>query len=368
MKKILIILIGVALLGCTDNHKGASPLVKVGTMPAFEPGYELGVSACYAAVHNGALYIAGGCNFPEEPAAEGGAKRYYNGIYRAVIGDTLVWEQVATLPEASAYGATAQVGSRWIIAGGMNSEGATADVYCIDLEKGYEAMALPPLPCTIDNTAAAASGEQIYVVGGNADGKASDRVFTLDLTATENGWQELPTMPSRARVQPVCAATARALYVWGGFSPADSIGGAATHCEGVYYTFDSGNWMHLADIRIKGEEETFSLSGGTAVICSGRIMAAGGVNKEIFTDAISGRYNLTSKEEYMYHPAEWYRFNPRLAAYNPSDDSWELIHNDKAFARAGAIMVANGKDIIYIGGELKPGIRTPDIHILKQPK
>lgn len=368
MKKVLFILIGVALLGCTNNHKGASPLVKAGTMPAFENGYELGVSACYAAVYDGALYIAGGCNFPEKPAAEGGAKRYYNGIYKAVLGDTLVWEQVATLPAASAYGATVQAGSRWIIAGSMNSDGATSGVYCLDLEKGSEAVALPSLPCTIDNTAAAINGEKIYVVGGNADGKASNRVFMLDLAATEKGWQELPAMPSRARVQPVCAATVEALYVWGGFCPADSINDAVTHCDGARYIFAEQRWEKLPEVVIEGEEEPFSLSGGVATLCGDRIVAAGGVNKDIFTDAISGRYTLTSKEEYMHHPAEWYRFNSRLAAYDPQKGCWELISNDKAFARAGAAMTANGNDIIYIGGELKPGIRTPETIIFKQDK
>ena len=366
MKKILFILIGVALLGCTDNHKGASPLVKYGTMPAFESGYELGVSALYAAVYDGELYIAGGCNFPEKPAAEGGAKRYYTGIYKAELSDTLVWEQIATLPAASAYGATVQAGGRWIIAGGMNCDGATSDAYCFDLENDCKAEALPSLPCTVDNTAAAINGEKVFVVGGNADGKASNRVFTLDLAATEKGWQELPAMPSRPRVQPVCAATSEALYVWGGFCPADSLNDAITHCDGARYIFAEQRWEKLPDVRIEGEEETFSLSGGVAMVHKGRIIAAGGVNKDIFTDAISGRYSLTSKEKYMHHPAEWYRFNSRLAAYDPQKGCWELISNDKAFARAGAAMTANGNDIIYIGGELKPGIRTPETSIFKQ--
>lgn len=366
MRKILFILIGVALLGCTDNHKGASPLVKDGTMPAFESGYELGVSALYAAVHDGELYIAGGCNFPEKPAADGGLKRYYKGIYKAEIGENLVWEQVATLPSASAYGATVQAGSRWIIAGGMNNDGATSDVYCLDIENGCKAEALPSLPCTIDNTAAAMNGEKVFVVGGNADGKASNRVFMLDLSATEKGWEELPSIPSRPRVQPVCAATSEALYVWGGFCTADNINDAVTHCDGARYIFAEQRWEKLPDVRIEGEKEPFSLSGGVAMVHKGRIIAAGGVNKDIFTDAISGRYSLTSKEEYMHHPAEWYRFNSRLAAYDPQKECWELISNDKAFARAGAAMTANGNDIIYIGGELKPGIRTPETSIFKQ--
>lgn len=142
---------------------------------------------------------------PEKPAADGGLKRYYKGIYKAEIGDDLVWEQVATLPAASAYGATAQAGNRWIVIGGMNSDGATSDVYCLDLENGCKAEALPSLPCTIDNTAAAINGEKIFVVGGNADGNASNRVFMLDLAAAEKGWEE----PAVNTVTPTRAAGVR---------------------------------------------------------------------------------------------------------------------------------------------------------------
>ena len=46
----------------------------IGTMPEAENGYSLGVSACYAATSNGCLLLAGGCNFPDIPAAEGGKK------------------------------------------------------------------------------------------------------------------------------------------------------------------------------------------------------------------------------------------------------------------------------------------------------
>lgn len=40
--------------------------------PDGEPGYSLGVSACYAGFINDDLIIAGGCNFPDIPASEGG--------------------------------------------------------------------------------------------------------------------------------------------------------------------------------------------------------------------------------------------------------------------------------------------------------
>ncbi|MBQ2779287.1 MAG: cyclically-permuted mutarotase family protein [Bacteroidaceae bacterium] len=362
MKRILSILISASLLGCTGGSKGEAPALKeIGTMPAFESGFEQGVSACYAATHDDCLYIAGGCNFPETPAAEGGAKRYYKGIYRASLGDTLQWQKVGHLPVASGYGANIQAGSRWIIVGGMNGEGASAEAISIDLADACKIEKLPPLPCTVDNTAGAAACGKLYIVGGNADGKPSKRVFVLDLEKSAEGWHELPPMPSRPRVQPVCAASNSALYVWGGFCPADSAGGAATHTDGLCYSYATGRWSPLPDVTIEGEAIT--LSGGTMTLRdNSTIIAAGGVNRDIFTDAISGTYALIDKADYMLQPSEWYRFNPRLMRFDTESGLWSLIDKNSAYARAGALILAHKSDIIYIGGELKPGIRTPQIH------
>lgn len=359
-KSIFSILIGAALLGCNGSPEGASPLKEAGTMPAIEEGFELGVSACYAATYNDTLYIAGGCNFPDTPASQGGAKRYYKGIYKAAMSDTLQWTEAGKLPATSAYGANIQHGSKLIIAGGMNENGATSAVIIIDLAYGCSIDTLPSLPCTVDNTAGAVSGNKLYVAGGNTDGKPSRRTFVLDLADTSKGWSELTPMPSRARVQPVCAATSTALYVWGGFTPADSCGDAMVHTDGACYNFGENCWRTLPDVT--DGATTLTLSGGVAaLIDDSTIVAAGGVDREIFTDAISGRYTLIAKEDYMHQPDAWYKFNPRLMQYNTCSDSWTLLHSGEPFARAGAMMTTSGNTIYYVGGELKPGIRTPQI-------
>ncbi len=362
MKKFLSILISASLLGCTGGPKGEAPALKeIGTMPAFEQGFEQGVSACYAATFDNALYLTGGCNFPEKPAAEGGAKRYYKGIYRAALGDTLQWEKVGELSAASGYGANIQDGNRWYIVGGMNNDGASSAVIGIDLSDACKIEILPDLPCAVDNTVGAVACGKLYVAGGNADGKASNRTFVLDLKNVNDGWQELPLMPSRGRVQPVCAANSAALFVWGGFSPADGNLPAEVHTDGWCYSFVTGEWTPLPKSVAAGEEVT--LSGGTmALLNDSTMVAAGGVNREIFTDAISGTYALIDKADYMLQPSEWYRFNPNLLKYDVAKGEWSVIDKNAAYARAGALMLPYNGYIIYIGGELKPGIRTPQIH------
>ena len=334
----------------------------IGTMPEAENGYSLGVSACYAATNNGSLLLAGGCNFPDIPAAEGGKKRYYKGIYLTTGNSTLQWKKVGELPEASAYGVSLQYGNNLIIAGGMNEKSPSQAVNMLSCEgENIAIKQLPPLPCTIDNAAGAVSGNNIYIAGGNANGKASSRLFTLNINDRQTGWQELVPFPGNGRVQPVCAATDEALYLWGGFTPKDSLTEAKVHTDGYKYTFADKKWSALDTVTDENGAQ-LTLSGGTAIAYNDTlILAAGGVNRTIFEDAISGTYSCIPPKEYMKQAAEWYKFNGRLLAFDTKREQWHLVQKNQLYARAGALLTTDGEYIYYIGGELKPGIRTPEI-------
>lgn len=366
-KTAIPLLFAAALIGCCNsNVETEYNIEKLGKMPDIEEGFGKGVSACYAAIGNDTIYVAGGCNFPEVPAAEGGSKRYYKGIFKAAGNSPLKWEKAGELPEPSAYGVSLQCGDKWIIAGGMNSEGALNNVYSIDLTD-LTIETLPHLPMYIDNAAGATSGNRIYITGGNADGIPSASTLMLDLDNLDAGWKFLPAMPSAPRVQPVCAATDKALYVWGGFAPAGIEEGPAVFVNGVKYEFASGKWSLLGKTEADGEVITLSGGIATATGCNS-IVVAGGVNKDIFLDAISGTYNLVPQEEYMYKPAYWYKFNNRLMLFDTESEKWSIIATDSCYARAGAQMAIGHGEIYLIGGELKPGIRTPDIYRITLPK
>ena len=63
----------------------------------------------------------------------------------------------------------------------------------------------------------------------------------------------------------------------------------------------------------------------------------------------------------MKQAAEWYKFNGRLLAFDTKREQWHLVQKNQLYARAGALLTTDGEYIYYIGGELKPGIRTPEI-------
>lgn len=348
----------------------------VAGFPAAEPGYSLGVSACYAGQIGDYLVVAGGCNFPEV----GKPKKYYAGVYAARIDRAaLQWRLVGFLPEAAAYGATVASGDSLLFIGGNNTEHALAAVYSVRLNSAGTDVSinrLADLSATADNMAVALSGNDIFVVGGNQNGKPSNAVLRYKLgsnsvaqgsnsvnQATNSASAVDLRIPGLPRVQPVAAAYNDKLYVWGGFY-ADGEQ-SKVHTDGYVYDVNTKEWGALSAPRSADGEE-MTLSGGIAWADGNRLYATGGVNRTIFLDAISGRYECVKKDDYLKQPIDWYKFSGNLYVFDAVAGQWlTTTFANQALARAGAQVVPTTLGVYYIGGELKPALRTPEIVIIE---
>lgn len=334
----------------------------VAGFPAAEPGYSLGVSACYAGQIGDYLVVAGGCNFPEA----GKPKKYYAGVYAARMDRaTLQWRLVGFLPEAAAYGATVASGDSLLFLGGNNTDHALAAVYSVRLNSaGTDVLInrLADLPATADNMAVALVGNDILVVGGNQNGKPSADVLRYKLGASTVSSANL-RIPGVPRVQPVAAAFNDKLYVWGGFY-ADGEQ-SKVHTDGYVYDVNAKEWGALSAPRSADGEE-MTLSGGIAWADGDHLYATGGVNRTIFLDAISGRYECVKKDDYLKQPIDWYKFSGNLYVFDAVAGQWlTTTFANQALARAGAQAVPTPLGVYYIGGELKPALRTPQIVLVE---
>ena len=359
---------GMLLLGAchptASNTTGVS-VEKMEGYPSADTCLVKGVSALYAGVLDGQLVMAGGCNFPHVPVADGGKKVFYDGIYVAPLteGTTLQWKQVGQLTEASAYGVTVATDEGLICVGGNTATRSLSDVYRLALKEGAVQMeTLPSLPVTIDNMAGAILDNVLYIVGGNVNGVPASSVYSLNLSKLDEGWKEVIAVPGNPRVQPVCAAQGGKLYVWGGFSTAGEGREATLSVDGYAYTPATKEWKQVAT----PTDETgtaVSLGGGVALpLGEDAILCAGGVNKDIFLQALQG---IHKGKEYLSRPVEWYQFNRKLLKYDIQKDEWTCLGDYEQGARAGAAMVSDGSSYYIINGELKPGIRTKDINRIK---
>lgn len=327
---------------------------KMEGFPSAEVGIEKGVSACFAGIVDHHLLLAGGCNFPDTPAAEGGKKKFYKGIYAAKLtdGNNLQWQLVGWLPEACAYGVAVEVSDGLLCMGGCNAENSMDRVYKIRLVDGKAVVEeYPSLPWKMDNFAGTVSEHVVMVYDGV-------HVACLDLHDREKGWQQQPALVQDKLGQPVCGYTDRAFHVWGGSTAKTDDKDAVLMLKGWRMDVQSKT---VVDAPCDEEGNEIYLGGASVINCGENgILALGGVNKDVFEAAVN-----RPQPGYMTHPQEWYRFNPYITLFN--DGKWEILGKSQITARAGAALAKDEKHIYVIGGELKPGIRTPEIYRFSVP-
>ena len=359
-KRLIISTVLIVLFTAYTMAQISNPIQCLVGFPTEEQGFDKGVSACYYGVINGYLYIAGGCNFPDKPVAEGGKKRFYKAIYAAKLnaeGDRLEWKTVGQMPQPAAYGVSVTYENSLIFVGGNNETGGlTTAIRLRPTATGMQQEALPSLPHALDNMAGAVVGHILYVVGGNCEGVATQKVWSLDLKNTaKEGWKEEPSIPGIARVQPIAAALAGDLLgVWGGFAPKTDSKAAQLAMNGASYNAGCGTWTALPVPTDALGEEVFT-GGATAITTPQKgVVVVGGVNKDVFLAAIN-----KLPEGYLLHEPEWYRFNSRVLCYR--DGAWTQLLQHPSVARAGCALAYWDGWVYVVGGELKPGIRTPEI-------
>ena len=317
--------------------------------PSGEKGIEKGVSACYAGIIGNQLLMAGGCNFPEVPAAEGGKKRYYRGIYAATLqnGIELQWKKVGSLPFPAAYGVSVTTDDGIICIGGNNEKESLRSVFIIKLRNGKAVIEeLPSLPIPMDNFTGSIHGNLIHIFAGKD-------WYAFDLTDINEGWKKKDSFMEH-RVQPVSGYCDGQFCVWGGFSPKTLDADATLSMSGLNCEKKS---RHLLPPMTKDHTQVF-LGGAAAVnVSEDAIVAIGGVNKDIFLAALN---HPTS--DYMMHEPSWYRFNSHVFLYKDKGiGCWSDLGESTHTARAGAALVSHQGKLYVIGGELKPGIRVPGV-------
>lgn len=366
--------------------------VKVSRLPelvVFEKdGRKEGVSAAFGGTLGDAIVVAGGCNFPDVPAADGGKKVYYDRIYvlRQPEKKRAAWEIAGKLPVPAANGASVTLPEGIVCIGGCHQKGSLNGVNLLQWNADGSAIVAKPLsdlPVAMDNLAAATDGKRIFVAGGNINGKPGRRGFVLD-SVNAPIWQELPALPGPARIQPSAVVVNGKFYLMGGFQP--RVGGqeCMVPTDGLVYAPAYGGWKETGAILPEGEFAPRGLVGASGVVLRDSIVVfQGGVHREVFKTAVDNPLlqrraagagqveeleRLRSEQEaYMRHEPEWYKFNRQLLLFRPETGRWTALGDREEVARAGAVLVVYKNKLVVVNGETKPGIRSSgaciiDIH------
>ncbi len=395
IKRTVFVWIAAVLLFSCNKQPNEEPMKiewdKIGS-EGLQGDLTKGVSAAYAALLEGQLIVAGGANFPGKLGFEGGAKAFYDEIlsYDPANG---FWKVIGKLPQPSAYGVSVPIpgGALWI--GGNTATESLASCYKVSLQEnsigsqndkeltpGVEWAPFLSLPATMDNFSGCAIGATVYVAGGNVNGIPSNTLHSINLE-NDSTWTELPPFPGLPRVQPVMAAVEEKgktyLYLLGGFFGGDTEREPGMAIDVLRYDPDVRSWEKMGEQVDPDTGEAFSLGGATTMPVDNRyILCLGGVNHDIFLDAITTQYkiacdtSLTEEEKrernhefsshYMTQPIDYYRFNTECRVFDTKTGEWSTIDRTHNAARAGTTLVWKGYTFYAVQGELKPGVRSPE--------
>ena len=389
-KTILIATALVLTLLATACNQGAKVSISVDershawTIP-LAPGYGKGVAAPSAGYVGDELMIAGGCNFPDTPAAEGGRKVYYDDVYITRLdADTLSWLKAGSLPTPLAYAATCVYGNALIIAGGKNNDEELSTVLRL-FTNGRGILftdSLAPLPLPRSGMASALIGSRFYLIGGSVEGKPTSSVIYTDLSRPDAGWSELPPLPGNTWRKVTAAASGdSSIVALCSFSTAPADERDKLDQATYVYKLTGDHWEEHSPAT-DDEGSPIPIGGGMGItLPDGTALFMGGVNKERFHEGLDTEANLRearagedslvlhtatqAMHTYLTRPIEWYAFNPLTITYHTTPKPyWSEAGRTERTARADAALVSTPFGLLVISGELKPGIRTPRITLL----
>lgn len=347
-------------------------------LPApIEGGEQIGLAGVAGGLHNNALLIAGGANFPDGMPWEGGIKKYWNPIYVLLkqADGTYTWHDRAfELPGPLAYSASVATDNGILLIGGENEEGIQSSVHLLQWDIARQeaiVQPMPSLPLPVTNAAAAVIGNTAYLAGGEATEGTSAGFFYLDLSAPTE-WKKLPELPvalSHAVAVVQSNGEYPCLYLIGGRAQTPS---GISELYGTTFKFDprTNRWSELSGIS-DGHGNPTTISAATAVATGANyILLFGGDKGEIFTQiqqldaAIAATPDEVEKQKLNNqklslvesHPG----FSKDIYLYNTVTDTWTKDGTLPA-SHVTTFAVLWGNDILVPSGEIRPGVRTPQI-------
>jgi SSS family transporter len=300
----------------------------------------------FAGVHQGALVVAGGANFPDKRPWEGGTKVWYDPVFVLDRPDA-AWRLAGKLPRPLGYGVSITTKDGIVCLGGSDAQRHYADVFLLRRAGDkIETTPLPPLPKPCANFCGALLGNTIYVAGGidRPDATTALRTFwALDLGRAQPQWQELEPWPGPERMLAVAGVQDRAFFLFSGTSLAADAQGkpVRTYLRDAYRYQPGRGWRRLADL----PHATVAAPTPAPALGQSTLLVLGGDDG-----------TKTAFQPVAQHPG----FPQTILAYHTITDTWKTLGEMPA-AHVTTPLVRWGDDFVMPSGEIRPGVRTPAV-------
>ena len=326
----------------------------------------IGYAGPVAGTHNGVLFVGGGANFPDSMPWLGGAKKYHDELW--VYNPSENKFERFRLPYALAYSANVSTPNGVVSVGGENESGIVSGVLVTEW-KDNKAMVtkLPSLPVAVTNASVAFVDNILYVAGGETKEAASLKFFKLNMIDFTNGWQELADLPqptSHAVLLPQGSGRDVALYLLGGRKKTAS-GISDLYATAFEYNIANNSWQRKRSL-------PYALCAGTGIDWGNdNIVLFGGDKGETFHKAetiiakINAEKDAAVKEQLNQekikiqstHPG----FSKELLWYNAKTDEWTVNGTIPFDVPVTTTAVKMGDKVFIPSGEVRAGVRTPQV-------
>lgn len=323
----------------------------------------VGFAGMFAGSAHGRLFAGGGSQFPDKPLWEGGVKAYSDRVF-VFDAENNAWRELPSrLPMPIAHAASAPYGDSVIVAGGVNDSGALHGVYLVTLtEDELSVQQLPDLPHPLVYGAGAMVGDVFYVVGGVTDPASTEpsgEVWALSLSGPVESrqWRRVADFPGTAGIVPGAGSDGHCLYVFGGMAFATDEEGKKkpSPLASVFrYNPKADTWTPLADI----PQPRVGASSPVPFLPDGKFLLAGGYGT-VFAGPQKNHPGFEA-ETFIYDLAggHWMP-GPALPCERHINPDSTTSPGPEPMVAAPAV-IWRGR-VVIIGGEVRPGTRTPAV-------
>ena len=369
---LLTIIMLTHLHSCTEKRQDTAIQWSLSaTLPPLPPQtIAWGFAGPVSGVHQEVLLVAGGANFPDGMPWEGGKKKYYaEGFVMKRTGkDSLSVYKTFALPYALAYPACISTPIGIVCAGGENPDGVSAKVILLQWNNDSVIIKnLPDLPLPLSNAGITMHGNIIYLAGGENSNNTSSGFYSLDITDAPAQWNTLPSVPHPVSHAVVIAQSANgnpAVYVMGGRKK-NSNGISDIYASAFAFDLKKNEWKEIKSL-------PYNLCAGTGIAAGkNEIFLFGGDKGETFhatellIAAINTATDTAKKQELIRqknqlqasHPG----FSKEVLVYNTTTDNWTNTAPLPFQAPVTTTAIVWDNEVIIPNGEIRAGVRTPDI-------
>lgn len=309
-----------------------------------------GFASPFAGVIAGKLVVAGGANFPDKKPWDGGVKVWHDSIF-ILDHPKADWKNAGKLPNPLAYGISVTLKEGMLCIGGSDSKQHYADCFLIAFENNQlKFIPYPSLPKPCASMCGMKIGEMVYLAGGtNApdSAKALHNFWCLNLNDLKAGWKVLEPWPGSGRMLSVCASDGENFYLFSGAALSLNAMGKVdrSYLSDAFIFNPKDGWKKLPPM-----PRPCVAAPSPAIFNKGSIQLLSGDDGK-----------LVNFEPKQSHPG----FPKSSLVYDSQSNSWakELpFHLSRATAPLTSWQGLN----VLISGEVRPGIRTPEIWSMRQ--